>query len=97
MFGSSCVSEDEASDERFLIAIALKPVPEEILSSVSYSEQVFLSTHDAIIDDKCADENDDKSDAQKAGRLGAPEKIELPFAKWSFERKALLCQIEGEN
>jgi hypothetical protein len=53
------------SDVCCLIAIVLKFMPEETLSSFSYSPQLFRSTHDAIIDDRSADENDDRSAEQK--------------------------------
>ena len=53
--------------------MALKFIPEETLSSFSYSPQLFRSTHDAIIDERSAEENDEKSDAQKEAVCAAPK------------------------
>ncbi len=55
------------------MAMALKFMPADTLSSFSYSTQLFRSTHDAIMDDRSADEKDDRSPAQKDVACAVPK------------------------
>ena len=78
------------------MALALKLVPAETFSSVSYSEQLFRSTQDAIIDERSTDENDDKSAAPYEWDRELFFSVLLPCLTWpgmrvSFGNGAVSC------
>ena len=69
--------ETKVSDLDFLIAIALKSEPEETLRSFSYSKKLLVSTHEAIMDDKSADEKDGKEEKEEISDVHIDERSDF--------------------
>ena len=97
---SACTPECsfwDCSETYCFIAIVLKPIPEDTFSSFSYSQQLFWSTHAAIIDDRSDDENEERSEAENCELLDSSFHLNDPLRPspciTTFALHILSCQI----